>query len=89
MVQAVVDLPGSVLALIKVDKDQLGPFIKRSLAVELYREGRLSLGKAAELAGARSKWEMLLLLSERGVPLDYTADDAGKDLQTLGDMLGR
>jgi len=41
--------------------------------VELCREGRLSLGKAAELAGAKSKWEMLILLSERGVPRDYTA----------------
>ena len=83
IVRAEVDLPGSVLALIKVDKDQLGPFIKRSLAVELYREGKPSLGKAAELAGAKSKWEMLMLLSERGVPLDYTANDAEKDLQTL------
>ena len=46
------DLPDSVLDLLKVDKDQLGPFIKRSLAVELYREGRLTLGKTAELAGA-------------------------------------
>ena len=83
------DLPDSVLALLKVDEDQLGPFIKRSLAVELYREGRLSLGKAAELAGIKSKWEMLMLLSERGVPLDYTADDAEKDLMTLEVVLGR
>lgn len=89
MVRAEVDLPGSVLALIKVGKDQLGPFIKRSLAVELYREGRLSLGKAAGLAGARSKWEMLMLLNERGVPMDYTAKDAKKDLQTLKEVLGR
>ncbi len=89
MVRAEVDLPGSVLALIKVDKDQLGPFIRRSLAVELYREGRLSLGKAAELAGAKSKWEMLMLLSERGVSLDYTAIDAKKDLQTLKEVLDR
>lgn len=88
MVRAEVDLPVSVLALIKVDKEQLGPFIKRSLAVELYREGRLSLGKAAELAGAKSKWEMLLHLSERGVPLDYTVEDAKKDLQTLKEVLG-
>jgi predicted HTH domain antitoxin len=87
-VRAVVDLPGSVLALIKVDNDQLGSFIKRSLAVELYREGRLSLGKAAEQAGAKSKWEMLMLLRERGVPLDYTANDAEKDLQTLEEVLG-
>jgi AbrB family transcriptional regulator (stage V sporulation protein T) len=61
----------------------------RSLAVDLYREGRLSLGKAAELAEAKSKWEMLMLLSERGVPLDYTADDAEKDLQTLESVLER
>ena len=88
-VRAVVDLPSSFLALLKVDKDQLVPFIKRTLAVELYREDRLSLGKAAELAGAKSKWEMLMLLNERGVPLDYTADDAIKDLQTLEVVLGR
>jgi predicted HTH domain antitoxin len=61
----------------------------RSLAVDLYREGRLSLDKAAELAGAGSKWKMLMLLSERGVPLAYTADDAKKDLQTLESVLGR
>jgi predicted HTH domain antitoxin len=60
-----------------------------SLAVDLYREGRLSLGKAAELAGAWSKWEMLILLSERGVPLDYSANDAKKDLQTLESVLER
>jgi predicted HTH domain antitoxin len=89
MVRAEIDLPGSVLDLIKVDKDQLGPYIKRSLAVELFREGKLSLGKAAELAGARTKWEMLMLLSERGVPLDYTAQDADKDLQTLKEVLDR
>lgn len=87
-VRAVVDLPGSVLALIKVDKDQLGPFIKRTLAVELYREGNLSLGKAAELAGTKSKWEMLMLLSVRGVPLDYTARDAKKDLLMREVVLG-
>jgi predicted HTH domain antitoxin len=67
----------------------LATFIKRSLAVDLYREGRLSLGKAAELAGARSKWEMLILLSERGVPLDYAANDAKKEFQTLESVLGR
>ena len=64
-------------------------YVKRSLAMELYREGKLSLGKAAELAGAGSNWEMLLLLSERGVPLDYTAGDAKDDLRTLKELLKR
>lgn len=89
MVRAEVDLPGSVLALIKIPKEELGPFIKRSLAVELYREGKLSLGKAAELAGFRNKWDMLMLLAEKGVPLDYTAEDAEMDLSTLKEVLGR
>jgi predicted HTH domain antitoxin len=61
----------------------------RFLAVDLYREGRLSLGKAMDLAGANSKWEMLMLLSESGVPLDYTANDAEKDLHTLESVLKR
>jgi predicted HTH domain antitoxin len=60
-----------------------------SLAVELYSEGRLFLGKAAELAGTKSKWEMLMLFSEKGVPLDYTANDAEKDLMTLESALKR
>ena len=83
------EMPGSILALIKVDRKNLAQFIKRSLAVELYREGKLSLGKAAELAGAKNKWEMLMLLSEKGVPIDYTSEDAKEDLQTLRDVLDR
>jgi predicted HTH domain antitoxin len=89
MVRAEIDLPSSVFDLLKVDKDQLGPYIKRSLAVELYREGKLSLGKSAELAAVRNKWEMIILLSERGVPLDYTAQDANKDLEILKEALGQ
>ena len=87
MVLAKVDMPESILALIKVHPDQLCQYIKRSLAVELYREGKLSLGKAAELAGAGGKWEMLMLLSERGVPLDYSAEDAQEDFRTLKELL--
>ena len=87
MVLAEVDMPESILALIKVEPDQLSQYIKRSLAVELYREGKLSLGKAAELAGASGKWEMLMLLSERGVPLDYSAEDAQEDFRTLKELL--
>jgi len=87
MVLAKVDMPESILALIKVHPDQLCQYIKRSLAVELYREGKLSLGKAAELAGASGKWEMLMILNERGVPLDYSAEDAQEDFRTLKELL--
>jgi len=56
------------------------------LAVEHYREGKLSLGKASELVGL-NLWEMILLINEKNVPLDYTARDAEKDLKTLNEAL--
>lgn len=89
MVLVQVDIPESVLALIDMDRDRLSRYIKHALAVELYQEGKLSLGKAAELAGAGTKWEMLLILSERGAALDYTAEDARSDLMTLRETLNR
>ncbi|KAF5422221.1 MAG: putative antitoxin [Candidatus Methanocomedens sp.] len=63
-------------------------FIKRTLAIEIYREGKLSLGKAAELAGARNKWEMLTILDSNGVPLNYTIKDIEDDLDTLERITG-
>ena len=85
---ATINLPGSFMTATKVKEDELGTFIRQLLAVELYREGTLSLGKAAEVAGVRNKWEMLLL-NEKGIPIDYTAKDARIDLETLKDALGR
>jgi predicted HTH domain antitoxin len=41
------------------------------------------------VAGVRNKWEMLMLLNEKGVSIDYTAEDAEKDLKTLKEVLGR
>ncbi|WP_394357502.1 UPF0175 family protein [Methanocalculus chunghsingensis] len=37
-----------------IRRSDLDQFLRRTLAVALYREGRLSLGKAAELAGVRT-----------------------------------
>lgn len=86
---ATINLPSSFMTAARVKESDLDTFIRHSLAVELYREGTLSLGKAAEVAGVRNKWEMLLLLNEKGIPIDYTAKDAEKDLETLKEVLGR
>jgi len=88
VVKARVNLPDSFLAAVKVGEDELDLFIRRSLVVELYREGKLSLGKAAEVAGVRNKWEMLMLLNEKRVAIDYTAEDGERDLKTLEEVLG-
>ncbi|MEN8218246.1 MAG: UPF0175 family protein [Pseudomonadota bacterium] len=61
--------------------------MRQTLAVEFYREGKLSLGKAREFAGLSNKWEMIQLLNERGVDLNYSADDSIADLETLNKLI--
>jgi predicted HTH domain antitoxin len=80
-------VPEFLVNAIEVSKNELGSYICQTLAVELYREGKLSLGKAKELAGLSNKWEMIRLLDSRGVAFKYTAADASADLETLNKIL--
>jgi predicted HTH domain antitoxin len=81
------DLPDSALKAINVSSKTLPEFIQHTLAVELYREGKLSLGKAKELAGLATKWEMIQLLNSRGVFINYQSEDAESDLANLDKVL--
>lgn len=82
-----IELPDSALRALKVPKSEWPTFIRHTLAVELYREGKLSLGKAKELAGLNNKWEMIQLLNQRGMSLHYGAEEAEADLDTLNRLL--
>ncbi len=82
-----IEVPESAFESLKIPKEQWPEFFRHTLAVALYREGRISLGKAKELAGLENKWEMIQLLNERGVDLNYTSWDAGDDLETLNRIL--
>ncbi|MBP8293520.1 MAG: UPF0175 family protein [Caldilineaceae bacterium] len=55
---------------------------KVELAVHLYSQRRLSLGKARELAGM-SLWTFRQLLAAREIPAHYDEDDLLSDLTTL------
>ena len=64
-------------------REELGARAARDLAVQLYAEGRLSLGKAARLAGV-SIQDFWSLLNSRGVPVfHYTDDDYELDKETV------
>lgn len=82
-VTVTISFPKSILAAAGVREQELDALIRETVAVELYRCGRLSLGKAAELAGRATKWEMLSVLAKHDVWLDYTAEDAAADLSML------
>jgi len=55
-------------------------------AIELYREGKLSLGKAAEFAGISVR-EFLYELRKRDIPLNYDVEEAQRDIKVVEGLL--
>lgn len=56
--------------------------LRLELALALYAQHRLSLGKARELAGL-SLWEFRQWLGLRRIEAHYNADDLQDDIETL------
>lgn len=66
-----------------LNRDKLSERATRNLAIQLYSDGYLSLGKAAEMAGMPllGFWSLLV---EGGLPVfDYTEEDYESDLATV------
>ena len=61
------------------------PELKIEMAVYLYSQGRLSIGKARELANM-SLWEFRQLLASRRISPHYDETDLQADVSTLQDM---
>ncbi len=76
------------VAVLSIDQDILDSArltaedAKVELAIHLYSQRRLSLGKARELAGM-SLWTFRQLLAARQIPAHYDEDDLLSDLATL------
>ena len=59
--------------------------LKTELAVALYAQQRLSIGKARELA-SMSLWEFRQLLASRRIAPHYDEDDLAEDVKTLSEL---
>lgn len=74
----------------KLLQDEIGPDLsqtaKEALAVELYREGRLSLGQVAEMLNV-SVCQADAVLKQHGVELPYTVADFEHDRAALDQAL--
>lgn len=85
-IDVLVKLPKTILSAAKIREKELSELLRQTFAVELYRLGQVSLGKAAEIAGISTKWDMLRLLAKHEVAFDYTADDLQQDIKTLSEL---
>jgi predicted HTH domain antitoxin len=86
MDEITVKVPRDLVRILKVKDEELPKLVKLYLAVELYREGKISLGKATEIAGV-TKWEMMEILASKGIPIQYDVKDLDNDVKTLEEML--
>ena len=59
--------------------------LKRELAIYLYQQGRLSFGKAREMAGM-TVWAFQQLLASREITVHYDVEDYEEDLTTLKEL---
>jgi predicted HTH domain antitoxin len=75
------EIPIEVLDSARLTLGQL----RCELAVHLYAEGRLSLGKAHELAGL-SVWTFRQLLGSRQIPPHLDGSDLDRELETLAQL---
>ena len=76
------EIPAELVVAAGLDAQNLSIEATRLLALELYREGKVSLGRAAELC--HTPLELFVEFAGRhAVPLHYGADDLEEDRQTL------
>ena len=55
---------------------------RKEKALELYRKGKVSFGKAASIAKI-SIWEFMDLVREKGLHIDYGSEELFEDLEPL------
>ncbi len=81
MVEALEEVLREALEAARMTPEEL----RLELAVALYRRGKLSFGKARELAGV-SAWTFQEVLGVRGIPVSYDLPEYEKDLVTLREL---
>ncbi|TFH42348.1 MAG: UPF0175 family protein [ANME-2 cluster archaeon] len=81
-----VDFPRDLMNIFKIREKDFAKVVRESLSSELYREGLVSIGKAAEIAEV-TIWEMQDILAKRKIPLQYYPEDLDNDIETLKKVL--
>lgn len=76
-----IEVPREIIHATRMTPQEL----KQELALSLFQQGRLSFGKARELAGM-TVWAFQHLLGSRGIPVHYDVAEYEEDLATLKEL---
>jgi predicted HTH domain antitoxin len=81
-----IDLPAELLQAAKLDSANLSQEAARLLALELFREEKVSLGRAAELCRTPLAAFMDFAAAHEVSPIRYTEPDLEQDRRTLAEL---
>jgi len=76
-----IEVPREVVHITRMTPDEL----RRELAVYLFQQGKLSFGKAREMA-CMTAWAFQQLLGSRSIPVHYAVEEYEQDLRTLKEL---
>jgi predicted HTH domain antitoxin len=76
-----IEIPREIMRATRMTPQEL----KQDLAIFLFQQGKLSFGKAREMADM-SVWAFQQLLGSRGIPVHYDIEEYEEDLQTLREL---
>jgi len=76
-----IEIPREIIRSTRMTPQEL----KQDLAILLFQQGKLSFGKAREMAGMTA-WAFQQLLGSRGIPIHYDVEEYEEDLQTLREL---
>ena len=79
MKSLVLEIPAEVAEAMRLPDNEKSARLRLELAISLYSQSILGLGKAAQLAGM-ARWELNRVLAERGVALHYGAEELTEDV---------
>jgi predicted HTH domain antitoxin len=86
--QVTVEMPDQVARQWGETPDAIGRHVMEDAAIEGYRAGRLTQRQVGAMMGL-DYWQTEVFLSERSVPLNYSATDLASDNATLEKILAR
>ena len=76
-----IEIPREILNITHMTPAEL----KQELAVYLFQQGKLSFGKAREMADM-SAWDFQFVLGSRKIPVHYDLEDYEEDRETLKEL---
>ena len=86
--QVTMEMPDQVARQWGATPDAVGRHVMEDAAVEGYRAGRLTQRQVGAMLGL-DYWQTETFLSERAVPVSYSAADLAADNATLDKILSR